>query len=76
MDSTKNKVLDYLFQSDKGLTVTECREMFGTTELRAIVAHAAKKGWVFDKAWEYGINKYGKPTKWVRYTFVGYEVKA
>lgn len=69
----QDQVLFYLIDNPDGLTVTECRELFGTTELRAIVAHAAKRGHVFDKEWETGLNRYGQKTRWLRYKYVKFE---
>lgn len=52
----------------KGITVRECEEVLGSTELRKIISTIRKDNRfrVFD-IWEDGENKFGEPTRYKRY---------
>jgi hypothetical protein len=60
-------ILKYLQTHRTGLTVKECQEKLGTTELRKVISTLKDKGYVFTTVWEYGINRYGLNTRFKRY---------
>ena len=71
----KNKgtylINDYIYHKyigTRGITVKECEEVLGSTELRKIMSVYRKDGRfrVLD-VWEEGINKFGEPTRYKRY---------
>lgn len=69
---TRNaRVLDYLQNNKKGLTVKECQQVLGTTELRKIVCDLEDKGFKFARVWEYGENRFGELVRYKRYTYLG-----
>lgn len=60
-------IIKYLQTHKSGLTVKECQEKLGTTELRKVISTLKDKGYVFTTVWEYGINRYGLNTRFKRY---------
>lgn len=60
-------IVKYLQSHRKGLTVKECQEKLGTTELRKRICDLKDKGYVFTDMWEHGVNRNGMPTKYKRY---------
>ena len=60
-------IVKYLMTHRKGLTVKECQEKLGTTELRKHISDLKDKGYVFTSVWEWGINRHGIETKYKRY---------
>lgn len=60
-------IVKYLQTHRTGLTVKECQEKLGTTELRKRISDLKDKGYVFTTVWEYGVNRHGMPTKYKRY---------
>lgn len=78
----KERVLDYLKNKSKyihtefhmrrygmvpGITVKECEEILGTTELRKIISDLIATGHMFWKVWEEGENRFGDKTRFKRY---------
>jgi len=63
-------IIKYLQSHRNGLTVKECQERFGTTELRKVISNLKDKGYVFTTVWEWGINRYGIETKYKRYWLI------
>lgn len=60
-------IVKYLQTHRTGLTVKECIDRFGTTELRKIISLLKDKGYVFTTVWEYGYNRFGMETRYKRY---------
>lgn len=63
-------IIKYLQTHKSGLTVKECQERFGTTELRKIISNLKDQGYNFHDVWEWGINRYGLETKYKRYWLI------
>lgn len=70
MTPAQNRVYKYL-QTHKFLTVNECKEILGTTELRKIVSDLRIKlipeGYTIDSVWAESISRYGNKIRYKRY---------
>jgi hypothetical protein len=66
----QNRVYKYL-QTHKFLTVNDCKEILGTTELRKIVSDLRIKliseGYTIDDVWETSFNRFGDKVRYKRY---------
>ena len=67
----KTQVLKYMQIHRGGLTVKECIDNLGTTELRKIVSDLKYDGWVFSDTWETSVNRYGENVRYKRYFLIG-----
>lgn len=67
----KAQVLEYMQKHRGGLTVKECIDKLGTTELRKIVSDLKCAGWVIEDMWETSTNRYGQTVKFKRYFLLG-----
>lgn len=70
MDEKKLKpnardILDLL--TTGGTTVREAQEALGMTEVRSRISELRKAGVPIRRKWEPGVNKFGKPVRYVRY---------
>lgn len=62
------KSLEHLhYLKEKGITVLECTEVLGTTELRKIISRLRDKGYKVIDIWEVGENKFGDEVRYKRY---------
>jgi hypothetical protein len=70
MTPAQNRVYKYL-QTHPYITVQECKEVLGTTELRKIVSDLRIKllseGYTIDSIWQSSINRYGDKVRYKRY---------
>lgn len=64
------RILKYMIEH-KGITVSECRDFLGTTELRRRICDLKDKGWEITDSWEDGFNRVGHPTRYKRYFLLG-----
>ena len=60
-------VIEYLTKNKGGLTVKECMDKLGTTELRKVVSDLRASGVKIADIWEHGTDRYGMPTRYKRY---------
>lgn len=60
-------VIEYLTKNKGGLTVKECMDKLGTTELRKVVSDLRASGVKIADTWERGTDRYGMPTRYKRY---------
>ena len=65
-----DRVIEYL-RKHKSLTVSECRDKIGTTELRKVISNLKNKGYIIEGIWESGINRVGVTTRYKRYYLIG-----
>lgn len=63
----KNEYFARVYGSKKGITVRECIDVLGTTELRKIMSDLREKGFVVRDIWEDGENRFGEKTTYKRY---------
>ena len=70
-DFIKNEYFARIYGSHGGITVKECIDVLGTTELRKIMSDLRKKGFVVRDIWEEGENRFGEKTKYKRYFLNG-----
>lgn len=63
------------YGTKKGITVKECIDVLGTTELRKIVSNIREKGVVVTDRWEVGENVFGEETRYKRYFITGMKRK-
>jgi hypothetical protein len=70
MTPAQNRVYKYL-QTHKFLTVNDCKEILGTTELRKIVSDLRisliPEGYTIDDVWETSFNRFGDKVRYKRY---------
>jgi hypothetical protein len=70
MKPSEQRVYKYL-QTHKFLTVNDCKEILGTTELRKIVSDLRIKliseGCTIDDVWTTSVNRYGDKVRYKRY---------
>ena len=70
MTPAQNRVYKYL-QTHKFLTVNDCKEILGTTELRKIVSDLRIKlipeGYTIDSVWKMSVNRFGDKVRYKRY---------
>ena len=64
-------ILNYLTKNKGGLTVKECMDKLGTTELRKVISNLRASGFKVADTWERGLNRYGMPTRYKRYFLLG-----
>lgn len=55
------------YGNTKGITVKECIDVLGTTELRKIISTLREKGFVVTDIWEDDVNRFGEAGKHKRY---------
>ena len=70
MTPAQNRVYKYL-QTHKFLTVNDCKEVLGTTELRKIVSDLRisliPEGYTIDDVWTESVNRFGDKVRYKRY---------
>ena len=70
MKPQEQRVYKYL-QTHKFLTVNDCKEILGTTELRKIVSDLRIKlipeGYTIDSVWTTSFNRFGDKVRYKRY---------
>lgn len=70
MKPSEQRVYKYL-QTHPYITVQECKEVLGTTELRKIVSDLRIKlmseGYTIDSIWQSSFNRYGDKVRYKRY---------
>lgn len=70
MTPAQNRVYKYL-QTHPYITVNDCKEVLGTTELRKIVSDLRIKlipeGYTIDDVWETSYNRFGDKVRYKRY---------
>lgn len=64
-------ILKYMQTNKGGLTVKDCIDNLGTTELRKIISDLKDSGWKFSDVWETGTNRWGETTRYKRYFLIG-----
>lgn len=62
-----NQIHAYQYGKTKGITVKECIDVLGTTELRKIISNLRDKGFRIVDIWESDINRFGQEVKYKRY---------
>lgn len=63
----KSQVREYQYGNTKGITVKECIDVLGTTELRKIISNLKNKGFRVVDIWETDINRFGEEVRYKRY---------
>jgi hypothetical protein len=63
------RIIEYM-KTHKGITVAECRDNIGTTELRKRICDLKNKGYKIIDFWEEGVNRVGHPTRFKRYYLI------
>ena len=63
----KNTVHQYQYGKTSGITVKECIDVLGTTELRKIISNLRYKGFRIVDIWETDINRFGDEIRYKRY---------
>lgn len=66
----EERIIDYM-TSHKGITVKECEQNLGTTELRKCISNIRDKGWIVLDTWEDGCNRFGDQVRYKRYFLAG-----
>ena len=70
MKPSEQRVYKYL-QTHPYITVNDCKEVLGTTELRKIVSDLRIKliseGYTIDSVWKMSENRYGEKVRYKRY---------
>lgn len=70
MKPSEQRVYKYL-QTHSYITVNDCKEVLGTTELRKIVSDLRIKlipeGYTIDSVWQTSFNRYGNRIRYKRY---------
>ena len=70
MKPSEQRVFDYL-KTHKFITVNDCKEVLGTTELRKIVSDLRVKlipmGYTIDDVWAVSYNRFGNKIRYKRY---------
>jgi hypothetical protein len=46
-------------------------EEYGITRLSAVIFQLKKQGYMFNDEWVHTTNRYGEPTKYKKYIFIG-----
>lgn len=64
------RIIEYM-KGHKGVTVNECRDNIGTSELRKRICDLKNKGYKIIDLWEKGKNRVGHPTRYKRYFLIG-----
>lgn len=70
-NGTRALVIKYMTHHAGGLTVKQCIDNLGTTELRKIISDLKIEGYEFADTWETGTNRFGEPTRYKRYFLIG-----
>lgn len=65
-----DRIINYM-RKHKSLTVAECRDKLGTTELRKRISQLRQRGYNIVDRWEDGYNRVGVPTRFKRYFLLG-----
>ena len=65
----KSLILDYLLEHGS-ITTREAYEQFGITRLAARVHELIQAGYNIKSQFESGVNRYGKPVTYSRYTLI------
>lgn len=55
------------YGNTRGITVKECIDVLGTTELRKIISELRRHGFVVTDVWEDNVNRFGEAGKHKRY---------
>jgi hypothetical protein len=63
------RILDYM-RTHNGITVNECTQNLGCTELRKRISELIIGGVNIQKIWERGRDRYGMPTRYIRYYLI------
>ena len=86
----KERLLDYLknkrkyinndyhmniYGMTRGITVKECEQVLGSTELRKTICELQDSGYKVEKVWEVGEDRFGNETRYKRYFVTGKESK-
>lgn len=70
MKPSEQRVYKYL-QTHPYITVNDCKEVLGTTELRKIVSDLRisliPEGYTIDSVWETSFNRFGDNVRYKRY---------
>jgi len=70
MTPAQYRVYKYL-QTHPYITVNDCKEVLGTTELRKIVSDLRisliPEGYTIDDVWEMSVNRFGDKVRYKRY---------
>ena len=70
MTPAQHRVYKYL-QTHHYITVNDCKEVLGTTELRKIVSDLRIKlipeGYTIDSVWKMSVNRFGDKVRYKRY---------
>lgn len=62
-------IIEYM-KTHKGITVRECDNKLGTTELRKEISKLRRKGYGIESVWVNGVNKFGAKTRYCRYFLI------
>ena len=58
----------FKYTQTRGITVSECKDVLGTTELRKLMSEFRRSGqYKVISVWEKGDNKFGKECRYKRY---------
>ena len=66
----EERIINYMI-SHKGITVKECIDIIGTTELRKLICNIKDKGWIVLDTWEEGCNRFDDQVRYKRYFLAG-----
>lgn len=66
------KVIKHL--KEKGsITSWEAIKLYGATRLSAIIFNLKERGYIIDSLWMDDVDRYGNPSRYVKYIFKGIE---
>lgn len=65
----EKRIIEYM-KTHKGITVGECRDKIGTTELRRRICDLKDKGYEIKAVWEEGPNSNGTTSRYCRYFLI------
>ena len=65
----EKRIIEYM-KTHKGITVGECRDKIGTTELRRRICDLKDKGYEIKSVWEEGPNSNGTTSRYCRYFLI------
>lgn len=66
-ETQKQKIIDYL-KTHKDITSMEAYDKLKITQFATRVKELEKRGWIFNKEWDYAINKKGEKKRFKRYS--------
>lgn len=69
MITYESRIIEYM-KTHKGITVGECRDHIGTTELRRRICDLKDKGYDIKSVWEEGPNSNGTTSRFCRYFLI------